>query len=213
MTLVQHRPFAHSPRRASPRVDTTLRVRYAAGTVRSIVALVSFVAAASCGRRDAPTSPVTTPAEPGASATATASASMQPALSGPHAVLRPAGREPIAVRLELAVTPSQRTRGLMYRRQLDERAGMLFVFPREHHQVFWMHNTYLALDMVFIRANNQVLGVVENATPMTDDPRQVEGDSQYVLELNAGFARRHGITAGTRVEFVDVPDPATVQDD
>lgn len=133
--------------------------------------------------------------------------------SNPHAILRPEGHEPVIVDLELALTPQQRTQGLMRRRDLGERAGMLFVFPRESAQIFWMHDTYLALDMIFIRGDRTVLGVVENATPMTDDPRFVRGRSQYVLEVNAGFARRHGIAAGTPVTFVGVPDPSTVADD
>ena len=94
----------------------------------------------------------------------------------------------------------------MFRQELDERAGMIFVFPRPQHQVFWMHNTYLPLDMIFITPERRVLGVVENATPMTDDPREVPGASLYVLEVRAGFAGRHHIAAGTPVELVNIPD-------
>ncbi len=101
-----------------------------------------------------------------------------------------------------------RARGLMFRRELDELAGMLFVFPAPENLRFWMHNTYLPLDMVFIRADRRVLGVVRNATPMTDDTRGVPGDSQYVLEVRAGFAERHQITDGTPVEFVNIPPAA-----
>lgn len=81
---------------------------------------------------------------------------------------------------------------------------MLFVFPSSEHQEFWMRNTFLPLDMVFIESNRRVLGVVRNATPMTDDPRSVEGDSQYVLEVNAGFTARNHIDRGTQCEFIEV---------
>lgn len=128
-------------------------------------------------------------------------------LSGPHVVLRPAGHPPVAVRVEVQRTPEQWQRGLMYRRHLDPMAGMLFVFPYPDHQVFWMRNTYLPLDMIFITADFRVLGVVRNATPMTDDPREVPGESQYVLEVNAGFADRHHIREGTPVELVNIDRP------
>jgi uncharacterized membrane protein (UPF0127 family) len=63
-----------------------------------------------------------------------------------------------------------------------------------------MRNTYLPLDMIFIESDLRVLGVVENAEPMTDTSRSVPGQSQYVLEVNAGFAREHGIEAGAQLE-------------
>ncbi len=120
-------------------------------------------------------------------------------------ILHPEGHPPVRVRVELARTPQVRERGLMYRREMADDTGMLFVFPQAEHQVFWMHNTYIPLDMMFIRSNHTVLGIVENATPETDTQREVPGDSQYVLEVVGGFSRRHHITAGTRVEFVDIP--------
>lgn len=124
----------------------------------------------------------------------------------PIVVLEPPGHEPAVVRVEVARTPAQTQRGLMYRRELDQDAGMLFLFPRARHQTFWMRNTYLPLDMIFITSEMRVLGVVENATPETDDARQVDGVSQFVLEVNAGFAREHGIGPGTLVRFENVPE-------
>jgi uncharacterized membrane protein (UPF0127 family) len=127
----------------------------------------------------------------------------QPA-PGPTVVLEPPGRDAVIVRAEVARTPAQTQRGLMHRRQLDDDAGMLFLFRRPRQQSFWMRNTYIPLDMIFITSELRVLGVVENAAPETDDPREVEGMSQYVLEVNAGFARRHGIGPGTAVRFEHV---------
>lgn len=131
-----------------------------------------------------------------------------PSLVGPHVVLRPEGHEPVTVRVEVQRTNEQRARGLMFRRQLDEMSGMIFVFPHAEHQQFWMRNTYLPLDMIFITSDRRVLGIVRNATPMTDDPREVPGESQYVLEVNAGFADRHHIRDGTPVELVNIPPAA-----
>ncbi len=96
----------------------------------------------------------------------------------------------------------------MNRTSLGANNGMLFVFAESEQQSFWMRNTFLPLDMVFIKSDRRVLGVVRNATPMTDDPRQVEGESQYVLEVNAGFTERHHIDRGTLVEFVQIPPAA-----
>ena len=98
----------------------------------------------------------------------------------------------------------------MYRSRLDPDAGMLFVFPPPpRHQVFWMRNTLLPLDMIFIDGGLRVVGVAERAEPLTETPRQVAGESQYVLELNGGFARQHGIGPGARIEILGL-DPAAV---
>lgn len=119
-------------------------------------------------------------------------------------VLMPPGREPIRVRVELAQTPAERQRGLMFRKQLDPDAGMLFLFDNMQQLSFWMRNTYLPLDMLFIRDDLTVLGIVENAEPMTDTSRRVPGLSQYVLEVNAGFSREHGLVADMPVRFEGV---------
>jgi uncharacterized membrane protein (UPF0127 family) len=122
----------------------------------------------------------------------------------PTVVLDPDGGEPVRVHVELARTDDEKQRGLMYRSRLDPDGGMLFLFDRETHQVFWMRNTYVPLDMIFISKDRRVVGVVEHAEPLTDTPRSVEGLSQYVLEVEGGFAAQHRIGGGTRVQFVDV---------
>jgi uncharacterized membrane protein (UPF0127 family) len=123
------------------------------------------------------------------------------AAEGARVVLEPPGAASVSVRVEIAETAEQRQQGLMYRRQLDPDAGMLFLFEQSQHNTFWMRNTYLPLDMIFITPDWKILGIVENATPQTDDPRSVPGDSQYVLEVNAGFSRSHQLAPGTAVRF------------
>lgn len=120
-------------------------------------------------------------------------------------VLSPVGEAAVTVEVEVVDTPEERQRGLMYRKHLAPMAGMLFIFERAEPHSFWMHNTLLPLDLIFITAEWTVLGIVENATPLTDTPRSVPGASQYVLEVNAGFSRRHGLRAGTPVRYL----PAT----
>lgn len=126
-------------------------------------------------------------------------------MRGPHVVIHVEGRPPVTVMTEVARTEEERNRGLMFRRELGPMSGMLFVFKQSEPLTFWMRNTFIPLDMIFIKSDHRVLGVVANATPMTDDPRRVEGESQYVLEVNAGFAARHGIRPGTLIEFVNIP--------
>ena len=122
----------------------------------------------------------------------------------PLVVLRPEGRPEVRVRVELARTGQEHGRGLMFREHLDADAGMLFLYPAEDIRRFWMRNTLIPLDMIFISADRRVVGIVENAEPLTETLRQVAQPSQYVLEVNGGYAAAHGITAGTPVEFRDI---------
>lgn len=90
-------------------------------------------------------------------------------------------------------------RGMMMRKACQRGWGMLFVYPTEGMRSFWMHNTYIALDMVFIRKDGTVSNVIENAEPLNDIPRYESTDRvQYVLELPAGAAAEYHIRSGTR---------------
>ena len=121
--------------------------------------------------------------------------------ASPTVVLHAGGSRTIAVRVELASTEAQRARGLMYRNHLDPDAGMLFLFPEAAPLAFWMKNTLIPLDMFFIDHDRRILGIVENATPETETPRRVDGDSQYVLEVGGGLSKQWGVMAGSTVEF------------
>jgi uncharacterized membrane protein (UPF0127 family) len=124
--------------------------------------------------------------------------------SEPQVVLRSARGE-VAVRVEVAATPEQRSFGLMYRKELAPNAGMLFIFDRSEPLTFWMKNTVLPLDMIFIGEDRRVVGIVKNATPFTTTPRGVGLPSRYVLEVNAGFSDKHGLASGDQVRFEAVP--------
>ena len=115
---------------------------------------------------------------------------------------------PVTVTLEIADDPVERARGLMHREDLDPFAGMIFVFPREEEHVFWMKDTPIPLDMIFIDAQRRIVGIVENAEPYTLDPRTVGRPSLYVIEVRGGFAAAHGIEAGQEVALEGVPDRA-----
>jgi uncharacterized membrane protein (UPF0127 family) len=119
---------------------------------------------------------------------------------------------PVNVRAELAVTPDQRARGLMYRDALEEGTGMFFVGPERRVQSFWMKNTRIPLDMLFIDGPpdvpvGSVIGIVHQAEPSTLTPRSAGGPSRYVLEVPGGWARKHGVLVGAKVVWPTLPTP------
>ncbi len=89
----------------------------------------------------------------------------------------------------------------MFRRELAPDKGMVFVFPEDDIHTFYMKNTYIPLDMIFIGSDLRVVGVVENARPLTLDTRSVDRPSRYVVEVRAFTASTHGIVPGTLVQF------------
>jgi len=127
-----------------------------------------------------------------------------PSTETPVVVFRPTGRPEVRVRVELARTSAEQARGLMFREQLEADAGMLFIYEAERNLVFWMKNTLIPLDMIFISREFRVVGVIENAEPQTETFRRIDRPSQFALEVNAGFAAENGITLGTEVEFLGI---------
>jgi uncharacterized membrane protein (UPF0127 family) len=117
------------------------------------------------------------------------------------------GERMAVFRVELAIKPEEFERGLMFRTELAQDAGMLFVakFPQRH--TFWMKNTLIPLDMIFIGGDRRIVGVVENAEPRTLTARFVPALSQYILEIPGGVSARKGIHEGQQVVFKGVPNP------
>ena len=101
--------------------------------------------------------------------------------------------------VELATNEDERARGLMFRKQLPEGHGMLFDFKTDQPVAFWMHNTYISLDMIFIRGDGRILRIAENAKPLSDRLIPSGGPVRAVLEVIAGTARKLGIAPGDRV--------------
>lgn len=100
---------------------------------------------------------------------------------------------------EIADTEGKRAKGLMFRKsgELPEDQGMLFIYPDEGLRSFWMKNTFIPLDMIFMDSQKTVVGIVESASPLTESPRKVDRPSQLILELNAGSAKKWGIAVGS----------------
>ena len=110
-----------------------------------------------------------------------------------------------SLQAELARSDPERERGLMYRRSMPEDSGMLFrMGERENHQ-FWMKNTCIALDLLFVDDDGLIVGIAENAPTLNLGLREVGCPSSWVLEVNAGWSRRHGVAAG---QWLTIPSEA-----
>jgi hypothetical protein len=101
--------------------------------------------------------------------------------------------------VELALTPAQQEQGLMFRRELAPDAGMLFVFPQLQPAIFWMKNTLIPLDMLFIAADGHVADIHERTVPLSEANIVSNVPVKAVLELNGGTVARLGIKPGDRV--------------
>lgn len=107
--------------------------------------------------------------------------------------------------VEIADTPAKRASGLMWRSYLSEGEGMLFVFGDEGKRNFWMKNTLIPLDIIFISASKKIIGITSNAKPCEADMNcsyiTSEENAKYVLEVNGGDTETLGIQVGDSVQF------------
>ena len=166
--------------------------------VRAIGLLAVLCFAASCGCSGASTSQSSVHPDGRVVEGSPDAASEMDAVPSQVVIL---GNPPARVNVALARTPTEQTRGLMYVQNLPVDDGMLFIFEGEENHSFWMRNTLISLDMIFIRADLTIAGVVANAVPMTDTPRGVGQPSRFVLEVNGGWAAAHGVTNDSSVTF------------
>ncbi len=108
---------------------------------------------------------------------------------------------PVRVSVELAITADEQARGLMWRERLDADRGMLFVFREEEPLSFWMKNTPLPLDIIYLDRNGVVVSIARDTTPFSTAAIPSHAPALYALEVGAGFSRHHGVTVGTRIEL------------
>ena len=104
-----------------------------------------------------------------------------------------------AFSIELADTDAKRAEGLMFRTEMAPDRGMLFDFKREEPVWFWMKNTYLPLDMIFVKADGTILSIAENTTPLSEATVPSGGPVRFVFEVVAGTVKRLGISPGDRL--------------
>jgi hypothetical protein len=105
------------------------------------------------------------------------------------------------IMFEAAKTEYDITTGLMYRKQMDENKGMLFFFERDEMRSFWMKNTILPLDIIFINSKMEVVTIQRNTTPFSEKSVPSSAPAQYVLEINAGMADKLGLQEGHKLSF------------
>ncbi len=109
----------------------------------------------------------------------------------------------VPVSVEIAKTPKEQEVGLMNRTELPENHGMLFIFPNAQPLSFWMKNTKIPLDIIFISEQKKIITIAK-AEPCTADPCKTydaKEPARYVLEVQQGFSEKHGVTLGSEVLF------------
>lgn len=109
------------------------------------------------------------------------------------------GRYPITV--EVADTDQERSTGLMFRQSLGDNEGMIFLYPQDEVITMWMKNTYISLDMIFIRADGVIRHIASDTEPFSEQTISAGESVRAVIEMKAGSAKRLGMKAGDKVEY------------
>ena len=107
--------------------------------------------------------------------------------------------------IEIVETEAAITQGLMYRRSMEPTQGMLFIFDRMEPRSFWMKNTFISLDIIFVDEFNQIVSIQRNTTPLSTRSLPSTGPAQYVIEVVAGFCDQRGIGPGDYVSWERLP--------
>lgn len=106
-----------------------------------------------------------------------------------------------SIAIEIADTPETQMQGLMGHSALDDSSGMLFVFERIEPQKFWMKNTPIPLDIIFIGGDGCIVNIIESTTPMSNQRYRSKGPIKYVVEVRAGFVKRFKIDSSTCIRW------------
>jgi uncharacterized membrane protein (UPF0127 family) len=117
-----------------------------------------------------------------------------------------AGTPKTKIEIQIANTEFDRELGLMYRKSMEENQGMLFIFPAESVQSFWMRNTYIPLDMIFVNSNKRIITIHKDTKTLSDQTYRSTAPAKYVIEVNAGFADKYNIKDGDEVKWTITGD-------
>ncbi len=142
-------------------------------------------------------------------ATVSSTPAPPPAESGPvfkkEGVLSFIGKEKgdtiSTIAIEIAETDEERARGLMDRKSMPDSVGMLFIFPAAEEQSFWMKNTYISLDILYVDSNFEIVSIQKYATPLSEESLPSFKKAQYVVEVNAGYTDKKKIKYGDKIAF------------
>ena len=111
------------------------------------------------------------------------------------------GKEISKIEIEIVDNEADRRQGLMYRKSMPEHRGMLFVFEEQQPQAFWMKNTLMPLDIIYVNDKNVVVSIQKNTTPLNEKSLPSTKPALYVVETNAGYTAKMGIKEGTKISF------------
>ena len=103
--------------------------------------------------------------------------------------------------IELADDDAQRAQGLMYRKSMRDDQGMLFIMERNEQQGFWMKNTYISLDIIYVGADSTIVDIYKNAKPLSTQSMPSRGLAKYVVEVNGGWTTKNGVAKGDKINF------------
>lgn len=112
------------------------------------------------------------------------------------------GEKIVRIDIEVAETPMDRGIGLMYRRSMPDMAGMLFIYQHPHPLAFFMRNTYIPLDIIFVDENRQILTIQKVMKTLSDELIPSYNNTKYVVEVDAGFCEKYGVDTGDYVDFL-----------
>jgi len=104
--------------------------------------------------------------------------------------------------IELAENDDERSQGLMYRRSMDDTKGMLFIFQREEPQSFWMKNTVIPLDIIYVNSKMEIVKIFKNTVPFSEKSLPSEKPATYVVEVIGGYTDKYGIKEGDLISFI-----------
>lgn len=105
------------------------------------------------------------------------------------------------IAIEVADDQDEITQGLMYRKAMADTLGMLFIFPNQQPRTFWMKNTFIPLDIIYVNNNYEIVAIRENNPPLSERSIPSDAPARYVVEVIGGFAARHDIEEGDRIQF------------
>ena len=103
--------------------------------------------------------------------------------------------------IEVADDDAERAQGLMNRPWMEETQGMLFIMENEERQSFWMRNTIIPLDIIYVSADKRIVSIAKDTQPFSEKSIPSAGPAKYVVEVIAGFSDKYGLKAGDRIEF------------
>lgn len=106
--------------------------------------------------------------------------------------------------IELATNDQEKAQGLMDRKSMKDTQGMLFIFPHAEEQSFWMKNTYISLDIIYIDEKKEIVSVQKYTTPLSEESLPSFKKAQFVLEVNAGFCDKYHIAYGDRISYKEM---------